>query len=101
MNERYLQILLQLVKNRGNILRLVNAGLEHIKIAELIAWAGKENLIIKKNNSIQITPKGKERLKELNRINKSNWIKPEDKSRIEQIDINAIFVPRKDELDLD
>ena len=101
MEKNYLQVLLQLINGRGNIVRLQKSGLEFMKIGELMTLSVKEGYLAKKNNRITLTKKGQEKLKELNRTNKQNWIEPEVKSKIVPIDVNFIFLPNQDELFLD
>ena len=102
MKNKNLYLLLEIILNKGDARRLVMEGLDYKEIGELTTLALQEELILFDNNTLILSTKGTDRynadLKTFKKVNKDEWILPDNKSRISKIDKNTIFLPRQDEL---
>lgn len=103
MDEKYLYILLSIVKNNGDAKKLKREGLEYSEIADLLSGAIDNGLIEYLNDEIGLTEEGFGKLKELGisykRRNKSLWIDEEKESKIDKLPENFIFLPNQNDLD--
>lgn len=102
MDEKELYLLLNLIKNNGDIKRLVREGISYQKIIELTNEAISKELVTYINDKIELSEKGNSKFGEIQhnykKINKDEWIEKDKKNQIAKLDKNVIFVPRQDEL---
>lgn len=102
MNPRDLQILLSNVESNGNINTLLEKGLGFREIASLTEFALVNGLVIYNKSVLKLSEVGIAELSNLRRdskkLSKEDWIMPEDKSRISQIDMDFIYLPRQDDI---
>lgn len=90
-------LFLKLVKYSKTMQGLLESGDDITNVKSLWKRFEEEELVVKEEETIKLTPKGEKKLQEL--LKKEAWIEPENKSRIKgEIDKNAIFLPRRDEL---
>jgi len=98
METRQLQ-LLKIIKHNGDVTALAKQGLEFVQITSLIKEEISKGNAEFVNGKLLLSESGHKRLAELNKAhnyyNSQEWILPEYHSKIEQIDINEIYVPRK------
>jgi len=94
-----LKLLLQLVYADGDVAMLRSRGLEYHQIAEIVSIAISDGLITIDENDISLTEKG---LKYIHSDIESGakqtdggWISPLDHLRINQIQINGIYIPKR------
>jgi len=107
MKEKYLVLLLQLVKADGSVEALLKNGLEYSQIANLILQVKQDSYIAEKEGRLELTDLGLEKLKELskkaNRKNIDTWISPSYENRIdksEKLNVFDIYIPNRKELKL-
>ena len=102
VNEKHLYILLNVVKNNGDIKRLTREGLNFREIAELSNQAIKDNLITYKESSVCISQLGLETIERLGErfkiLDKDKWIDKEKKSRIPKLSKDFIFLPSQNDI---
>jgi len=102
MKEQDLYILLSIIKNNGDVKRLMREGLSYKDVAELTTIAITDGLIIYVNDLISLSEKGNEILlsldKKFKRIDKSKWIEPENQSKISILDKKDVFLPNQNDL---
>ncbi len=102
MKENKLTILLHIIKNNGNINKLIREGVSFKEITLLTNEAIEKEYITYENEKIFVTVKGSEFLTETSEIikktNKEEWIDKDFKSQVVQIDKNSIFLPKQNEL---
>ena len=102
MKEKEFYILLTIVKSNGDVKKLTREGVSYKSIAEMTNKAILDNLIIYENYSISLTDKRNEILLELGKrlkiIDKSNWIEPENESKIQKLDKNEVYLPNQNDL---
>ncbi len=102
MQEKELYLLLNVIKQNGDIQRLVREGISYLQIAELTNEAILMKLVTYQNDKIELSELGIMKFEEIKntykRTSKEEWIEKDKKSQIAQIDKNAIFVPRQNEL---
>nr|WP_042297400.1 hypothetical protein [Nonlabens ulvanivorans] len=103
MKEEHLYILLNIVKNNGDIKRLTREGISFKEIAELSNQAIKSGFLMYQDSAISISELGIEKIKNLDlkfkTFDKSKWIEKETRSKIPKLDKNFIFLPNQKELD--
>jgi len=99
MQDQYLILLLQIIKNNGGVYSLRKAGLEYSQIANLILSVEKEGYAEKKKDQLVLTEKGLEKLHMLNkkfgRKNAERWISPQEEYKGKQISKCDIYIPGK------
>jgi predicted transcriptional regulator len=102
MKNKPLYILLSIIKRHSDARMLLHEGINYEVAGELLNVAFKEKLLVNIDNKLQVTEKGETLFQELSalykKIDKKQWISPENKSRISKIDKNDIFLPSQDEL---
>src|ERR1700749_4266839 len=102
MNPRDLQILLSNVESNGNINTVLEKGLGFREIAALTDYALVNGFIVYNQTELKLSDTGVHQLMELRKdskkLSKEEWIAPEDKSRISQIDMDFIYLPRQDDI---
>lgn len=103
MNNNHLYLFLKTISSNSSVKRLTREGISFKTIAEYTNLAIRDSLIINKENRIVLTEIGESRLSQLEpfykKTNKEDWILPDTKNKIRQIDKNNIFLPWQDELD--
>lgn len=99
ISESHLVILLQLIYAGADVNVLLNKGLQYTQIAELIKEAIEKKLADETDEGLKITSLGLKKIKEgleNNRIKpKSDWISPLDEYKIEQLSVDAVYLPKK------
>ena len=102
MNEKHLYTLFSIIKNNGDVKRLLRAGLDYKEISEITSQAISEGFIIYESDNVSLSKKGEEIFRELERklkiIDKNKWIEPKNASRIPVLEKDFIFLPKQDEL---
>ena len=102
MHEKELYLLLNVIKNNGDIKRLVREGVTYSQIAKLTNQAISKKLVIYHKDKIELSKQGIAKFEEIKnnykKKNKEEWIEKDKKSQVARIDKNAIFVPRQNEL---
>lgn len=103
MTDRYLYKLLEAVSRKTDIRKLVNEGIDYKQIGDLTTICLTQGYLIFEDKALTITAKGLEKIeidsKRFKRINKNEWILPDEKSKRKKIDENDIFLPSESELD--
>jgi hypothetical protein len=101
MNEINLTLLLNVVKNKGNILRLRRQQLSFRQIVELTEEAVSEGLLAYIANKVILTEEGEEflslNLDSTKKRNKSEWIDLDLKNKIKPFPKNEVFLPDRTE----
>lgn len=105
MNKKYFYLLLRIVKNNRNVNALLRENLTYKQIGTLTQKALELKVIENKEGDIILTPLGEGIFKKLSqeykKVNKSEWISREEKSKIERFDINFLYLPEQKSLNLD
>lgn len=102
MNEKYIYLLLSIIKFNGNVKRLTNEGLKFHEVANLTSDIILNGYAEYSEDKLILTDVGETYFAKLevsykNR-NKSQWIKKEEKSIITKIDKDFIYLPNQSEL---
>ncbi|MFA6357385.1 MAG: hypothetical protein WCY09_01770 [Candidatus Omnitrophota bacterium] len=99
MQEQYLILLLQILKNNGGVYSLRKAGLEYSQIASLIHSIEKEGYAENKGDQLVLTGSGLEKLAALNkkfgRKNTEGWISLQEEYRVRKLSKDEIYIPDK------
>lgn len=102
MKDSIRQKLLLLIKHNGSITELIKDGFTYGQIASFINVLGEEEDLKDVNGKIVLSEKAENWLKEQSEIKprkgSDKWILPEEKSRIEKIDRNYVYLPNRNEL---
>lgn len=105
MTRNYFYLLLRIVKNDKNVNALLREKLTFKQIGDLTQKALDLKIIEKKDDEVVLTTLGEGIFKKLSqqykKINKIEWIEKETKSMIEPIDINFLYLPDQQNLNLD
>lgn len=105
MTRNYFYLLLRIVKNDKNVNALLRENLTFKQIGDLTQKALDLKVIEQKGNEVILTTLGEGFFKKLSqqykKINKIEWIEKETKSMIEPIDINFLYLPDQQDLNLD
>jgi hypothetical protein len=101
MNETNLIQLLNIVKNKGNILLLRRHQLSFRQIVELTELAVAEGFVAYLDNQITLTEIGDEfldlKIDTIKRRNKAEWIELDFKNKIRPFPKNEVFLPNRSE----
>lgn len=102
MNENAIYNLLTVIKNNGNVKRLIREGLDYNMIGKMTNQAISDRLIIYENDNIYLSSEGIRLLTELEKKykiqDKRKWIEPKNECKIPTLGKNFIFLPQQDEL---
>jgi len=102
MKEKHIYMLLKIIKQNGDINNLIREGLSFSKIADLTNEIIVAGLVIQSEERIELSPKGLERMQELEvtykKTNKEEWIEKDIKSMIPKLDKDFIYLPDQNEL---
>lgn len=102
MTEKQLFYLLRLIKNNGNIKRLLYEGFSFRTIAEATNISIREGYLAYNDKELTLTANGQTKLSELEplmkKVNKEQWIQKEIKSKIPKLEEDFIFLPNQNEL---
>ena len=102
MNNQHLYLLLHIIKNNSNINRLIRENIRAEQIGDQIENLIKNNHLIFENKKLYLTDKGEELYQNLSKDykqrDKSKWIEEEEKSKIDKIDKNFIYLPSENEI---
>ena len=89
MKENKLTILLHIIKNNGNVNKLVREGVSFKEITSLTNEAIEKEYLTYENEKISVTDKGTEFLKQtievIKKTNKNEWIEKDLKSQVNRI----------------
>ncbi|MEK0224379.1 winged helix-turn-helix domain-containing protein [Bacillus proteolyticus] len=96
MTEKYIILLLQLVKTNGSVSSLLDLGLEYSQIATYINFLAENDLVTSNDaGKLEITKLGLEKLKKLTKIENHNlWISPQNEFKIEKRNKFDIYLPK-------
>lgn len=102
MKNKHIYILLEIIKNNGNVKRLVHEGLKFSQIADLTSEIISNEYAKYKGDNIFLTELGLDYLSEFRenfkKREKESWIVKEEKSKISKIDKDFIYLPNQKEL---
>jgi hypothetical protein len=102
MNEMDLTLLLNIVKNKGNIQRLRRQNLSFRQVVDLTEQAVKAGFVTYIGNKISLTAMGESFLASnitlMKKTNKEEWIEPDYKNKIKPFPKNEVFLPDRNEL---
>jgi hypothetical protein len=102
MKEKHIYMLLKIIKQNGDINNLIREGLSFSKIADLTNEIIVAGLVIQSEERIELSPKGLERMRELEvtykKTNKEEWIEKDIKSMIPKLDKDFIYLPDQNKL---
>ena len=102
MNNQHLYLLLHIIKNNSNINRLIRENITAEEIGDQIENLLKNNHLFFENKKLYLTYKGEELYQNLSKDykqrDKSKWIEEEEKSKIDKIDKNFIYLPSENEI---
>jgi predicted transcriptional regulator len=91
--------LLDIVDKEGNIRKLKQGGLSYREIGDLIEKNITDGNLNGDSELISLTEKGKALLENnrhlLKEVDKSKWIEPDYKNKIEKIDPDDVFLPAR------
>lgn len=102
MNDNNLYSLLAIIKQNGDVRRLIRNGLDYKMIAELTNSAILAGYIVYEHETVSLSKEGELKFLELDKhlkiTDKKKWIEPKNDSKISPIDKDFIFLPKQDEL---
>lgn len=102
MNDNNLYSLLAIIKQNGDVRRLIRKGLDYKMIAELTNTAILAGYISYENETVSLSIDGETKFLELDKhlkiTDKNKWIEPKNESKISSIEKDFIFLPKQDEL---
>ncbi|MGV2450034.1 UNVERIFIED_CONTAM: hypothetical protein POZ17_09235 [Ralstonia mannitolilytica] len=102
MKNKHIYLLLEIIKNNGNVKRLTHEGLKFSEIADLTLKVIENNYAEYKEDNILLTEIGMDFLSQLSEKfkekDKNNWILKEIKSEINKLDKDFIYLPNQNEL---
>ncbi len=102
MNEKHLYTLLSVVKNNGDVKRLIREGLDYKEISELTSHSISNGFILYDNDNVSLSEMGEKLFIDLDNklkiTDKSKWIEKENDSRITKMEKDFIFLPNQNEL---
>ncbi|PVV55983.1 hypothetical protein [Chryseobacterium sp. HMWF035] len=102
MKNKHIYLLLEIIKNNGNVKRLTHEGLRFSEIADLTSKVIADNYAEYIEDNIVLTEIGTQFLSTLTEDfkerDKNNWIIKENKSKIKKIDKDFIYLPNLKEL---
>lgn len=94
--------LLLLIRHNGSITELIKDGFTYGQIASLINLLGEEGDLKDIDGKLVLTDKAESWLKEESesktKKGSGKWILPEEKSKIEKIHRNDVYLPSRNEL---
>lgn len=94
--------MLLIMSNNGSIKELIRDGFSYGQIATMTNELIKEKYIVEKDNALVLSTKGQKWMSDEMKKNKvkgqESWIVPEDKSRIEKLKENEVYLPNRNEL---
>ncbi|QWH98164.1 winged helix-turn-helix domain-containing protein [Bacillus mycoides] len=96
MTEKYIILLLQLIKTNGSVSSLLDLGLEYSQIATYINYL-VENKLVTSNDAgkLELTKLGLEKLLKLTKVKNHNlWISPQNEFKIEKMNKFDIYLPK-------
>lgn len=102
MKNKHIYLLLEIIKNNGNVKRLTHEGLRFSEIANLTSKVIEDNYAEYIEDNILLTEIGLKFLSKLGEDykerDKNSWITEESKSKINKIDKDFIYLPNLKEL---
>lgn len=97
LNNKDLYQLLYILKNNGNIKRLIRENITFIDIINNVKMLTNDFFLNNDNGKLSFTETGEKLFEELDREyksrNKDKWIESEKKSKIEKLDIDFVYLP--------
>lgn len=95
-------MLLRVIEKNGSINNLTREGVSFSAIAKLTSDAIIAGLVIQSSDKIELSPKGLDKIQELEvrykKTNKEEWIEKDIKSMIPKLDKSLIYLPNQNEL---
>ncbi|MEY8862481.1 hypothetical protein [Tenacibaculum singaporense] len=102
MEETTILKMLLIIQNNGSITELLKDGYTYGQIAIMTSQLVEEKYIEEKEDSLVLSAHGKEWLeinfKENKLIGSERWILPENRSKIEKLNKNEVYLPSRNEL---
>lgn len=99
MEEKYLIMLLQLVKHNGNIINFVNTGYDYAQTARHIKYLKEQHIIEYFKGSLQLTKLGENKLVDLNiklgKRGSESFISPQFEYHIQRRGESYLYLPPK------
>ncbi|QXP72118.1 hypothetical protein H0I29_08660 [Polaribacter sp. R2A056_3_33] len=94
--------MLLIIQNNGSITELIKDGYTYGQVANMTTDLVKMGFIEEKEDALKVSEKGQEWLesnfKENKLVGSEKWIVPENKSRIEKLKENEVYLPDRNEL---
>jgi hypothetical protein len=102
MEETTIIKILLIIQNNGSITELLKDGFTYGQIANMTTDIVEKGYIEEKEDSLVLSENGKKWLesnfKENKLIGSERWIVPENKSRIDKLKENEVYLPSRNEL---
>lgn len=96
MNNK-MRMLLQLIDSRADVDYLVGQGLAYSQISLMIKEAAEQGWIDLNEDSVKITQSGKEVLNNASLGSQGRWISLDERYKVVQSKIDAVYLPTKKE----
>lgn len=97
-----LTLLLNIVKNKGNIQRLRRQNLSFRQVVDLTEQAVEAGFVAYVDSKISLTDIGQAFLESnitlMKKTNKEEWIEPDYKNKVKPFAKNEVFLPDRNEL---
>jgi hypothetical protein len=102
MEETTIIKILLIIQNNGSITELIRDGFTYGQIANMTTDVVEKGYIEEKDDALVLSEDGKKWLevnfKENKLIGSERWIVPEEKSRIDKLKENEVYLPSRNEL---
>ncbi len=102
MEETIVIKMLLIIQNNGSITELIKDGFTYGQVANMTTNLVEIGYVEEKEEALVVSEEGKEWLESNFKKNKligsERWIVPEEKSKIEKLEINEVYLPSRNEL---
>lgn len=99
ISDKYLLLLLQIIKGNGDVRSLLSVGYDYYQIAQLINHAKSEGYIVSKDGAMELSEAGDFFIQDINkkmgRYDAESWISPAYSKQIEKIKEEEIYIPKR------
>ena len=99
ISDKYLLLLLQIIKGNGDISSLLSAGYDYFQVSQLINHAKSEGYVRSKKGIMELSESGVVFVDDLNkkmeRYNAESWISPAYSEQIDKITEDEIYIPKR------
>lgn len=95
--EIYKVEILKIIQKDKTLSELQNLDYDTETIAEIINILVSEELVSQKDKSIKLSQKGLNLIEKFEFPEKAKWIREEKESKIDQIEVDFVYLPNKDE----